>query len=154
MVTLFRFLATCPIIQPLVEFLYRSGWRRGEVIKLEWRDVHLSGKVVRLRIEDSKNKEARILPLSDRLWEIIQDRARVRRLDCPAEFHHDGYEIGGFKNSWATACKKSRLERNSGPRFKTLRCSQSLTGRRTGGSSNGDHRSQDSEHVPALPDRR
>jgi integrase len=97
-------------LQPLVEFLYRSGWRRGEAIKLEWRDVDLSGKVVRLRIENSKNKEARILPLTGRLWEIIQDRARVRRLDCPAVFHHDGHKIGGFKKSWATACKKSGLE--------------------------------------------
>jgi integrase len=50
------------------------------------------------------------LPLTGRLWEIIQDRVRVRRLDCPAVFHHDGYKIGGFKKSWATACKKSGLE--------------------------------------------
>jgi Phage integrase family len=35
---------------------------------------------------------------------------RVRRLDCPAVFHHDGYKIGGFKKSWATECKKNGLE--------------------------------------------
>lgn len=97
-------------LQPLVEFLYLSGWRKGEAVKLEWRDVDLSGKVVRLRIENSKNKEARILPLTGRLWEVIQDRAKVRRLDCPSVFHHDGHKIGEFKKSWATACKRSGLE--------------------------------------------
>jgi len=42
-------------LQPLVEFLYLCGWRKGEAIKLEWRDVDLAGRVVRLRIENSKN---------------------------------------------------------------------------------------------------
>jgi integrase len=50
-------------LRPLVEFLYLSGWRKGEAAKLEWRDVDLNDKSVRLRIENSKNKEARILPL-------------------------------------------------------------------------------------------
>ena len=81
-------------LKPLVGFLYFSGWRKGEALKLEWRDVDLSGKVARLRIENSKNKEARILPLTGRLWEIIQERARERRLDCPFVFHHEGRKLG------------------------------------------------------------
>src|SRR5262249_30010820 len=40
-------------LQPVVEFLYLSGWRKGEAVKLEWRDVDLQGNVVRLRIENS-----------------------------------------------------------------------------------------------------
>ena len=40
----------------------------------------------------------------------MQDRAKARRLDCPSVFHQDGHKIGEFKNSWATACKKSGLE--------------------------------------------
>jgi len=97
-------------LPPLVEFLYLSGWRKGAAVKLEWRDVDISGRVVRLRIENSKNKEARILPLTGSLWEVIQDRAKLRRLDCPAVFHRDGHKIGEFKTSWATGCKKSGLK--------------------------------------------
>lgn len=97
-------------LKPLVEFLYLSGWRKGEALKLEWRDVDLSGKVVRLRIENSKNKEARVLPLTGKLWEIIQDRAKERRLDCPFVFHHEGQKVGEFKKAWKTACKRSGLE--------------------------------------------
>ena len=97
-------------LQPLVEFLYLSGWRKGEARKLEWRDVDLSSKVVRLRIENSKNKESRVLPLTDRLWEIIQEQSKVRRLDCPYVFHHEGQKIGDFRKAWKTACKKSGRE--------------------------------------------
>ena len=97
-------------LKPLVGFLYFSGWRKGEALKLEWRDVDLSGKVVRLRSENSKNKEARILPLTGRLWEIIQERARERRLDCPSVFHHESRKLGEFKKAWKTACKRSGHE--------------------------------------------
>jgi integrase len=62
---------------------------------------------VRLRIENSKNKQARILPLTGRLREVIQDRERVRRLDSPAVFHHEGYKIGGVKKSWRQHAKKA-----------------------------------------------
>jgi len=96
-------------LKPVVEFLYLSGWRKGEVLKLEWRDADLQGRVIRLRIENSKNKERRVLPLAGRLWEIIQDRARERRLDCPYVFHHNGQKIGEFRKSWKTACKLSGL---------------------------------------------
>jgi integrase len=96
--------------QPIVEFLYFSGWRKGEAVKLEWRDLDLHGKVVRLRIENSKNKEARVLPLTGRLLELIQAQAQRRRLDCPFVFHSDGRKIGDFRKAWKTACKQSGLE--------------------------------------------
>ena len=96
-------------LQPIVEFLYLSGWRKGEAVKLEWRDVDLEGNVVRLRIENSKNKEARILPLTGRLWEVMQQRATERRLECPYVFHHEAQKIGDFRKAWKTACKKSGL---------------------------------------------
>jgi integrase len=87
-----------------VEFLYLSGWRKGEAVKLEWRDVDLSGRVVRLRIENSKNKEARILPLTGRLFEIIEQRKNERRLDCPYVFHLKGKRIKEFRKTWRAAC--------------------------------------------------
>ena len=50
-----------------VTFLYLSGWRVSEMRALEWRDVDLAGRVVRLRPEISKNKDGRLLPLSGEL---------------------------------------------------------------------------------------
>lgn len=97
-------------LSQVAEFLYLSGWRKGEALKLEWRDVDMQGRAVRLRIENSKNKEARVLPLTGRLWEIVQEQAKSRRLDCPYVFHREGRKIGDFKKAWATACKRSGLE--------------------------------------------
>jgi integrase len=97
-------------LQPIVEFLYLSGWRKGEARKLEWRDVDLQGNVVRLRIENSKNKEARVLPLTGRLLELIEAQAQLRRLDTQFVFHSEGRMIGDFRKAWKTACKKSGLD--------------------------------------------
>jgi hypothetical protein len=40
---------------------------------LEWRDIDLAGKVIRLRPEISKNKDGRLLPIkSGELLEIVE----------------------------------------------------------------------------------
>jgi integrase len=88
-----------------IMFLYLSGWRVGEMRALEWRDVDLHGKVVRLRPEISKNKDGRLLPLSSELLKIIEEAYHGRRLDCPLVFHRDGEPIGDFRKAWAKACR-------------------------------------------------
>jgi integrase len=98
-------------LKPLVEFLYQSGWRKGEGSRLEWRDVDLNGRIVRLRIENSKNKEARVLPLDGRLFEIMEERKRERRLDCPYVFHLKGNPIKEFRKTWRAACIAAGLGR-------------------------------------------
>ena len=50
-------------------FLYLSGWRVSEMRALEWRDVDVAGKVIRLRPEVSKNKDGRLLPIKGELLE-------------------------------------------------------------------------------------
>lgn len=77
---------------------------------LEWRDVDLSGKVVRLRPEISKNKDRRLLPLEGELVAVFARAKDLRRLDCPYVFHADGQKIGDFKKAWKTACKKAGIE--------------------------------------------
>ena len=91
-------------IKPIAEFLYLSGWRKGEALKLEWRDVDLQGRVVRLRIENSKNKEARVLPLTGKLLAVIQESLSRRRLDCVHVFHRNGKRIWDFRKAWRSAC--------------------------------------------------
>jgi integrase len=94
-----------------VTFLYLSGWRLGEMKALEWRDVDLAGKVVRLRPEISKNKDGRVLPLSGEPLEIVERAHARRRFDCPFVFHRDGDLIGDFRKAWSNACKAAGLAR-------------------------------------------
>ena len=98
-------------LKPLMEFLYLSGWRIGEAINLKWSDVDLEGKTVRLRIAHSKNKESRLLPLTGRLWELIQQRCKERRSDCPYVFHRDGKQIKDCYDAWRSACIRAGLGR-------------------------------------------
>ena len=70
----------------------------------------MHGRTARLKAEDSKNGEPWVLPLSGRLWEIIQVRAKTLRLDCPYVFHQEGKKIGDFRKTWKAACRKARRE--------------------------------------------
>ena len=109
-----------PRDKAFVSMLYELGARIGEIGALSIKDmtrdrygylIDLEGKTARLRIENSKNKEPWVVPLAGRLWEIVQECLRERRLDCPYVFHHNGRKIGDFKKSWKTACIKSGLGR-------------------------------------------
>jgi integrase len=96
-------------LQALVEFLYYGGWRKSAARNLEWKEIDMHGRTARLKAEDSKNDEPWVLPLAGRLWEIVQARAKARRLDCPFVFHQDGQKIGDFRKAWQTACVAAEL---------------------------------------------
>jgi len=88
-----------------IRFLFLSGWRKMEMVTLEWRDVDISAGMVRLRAEQSKNDEARALPLTGELLAIIERAHEARSLACPRVFQHDGAPLGSFRKAWASACK-------------------------------------------------
>lgn len=92
-----------------ISFLYLSGWRVSEMKALEWRDIDVAGKVIRLRPELSKNKRGRVLPLSGELADVIERASDARRLDCPFVFHVAGRPLVDFRGSWSAACKAAGL---------------------------------------------
>jgi integrase len=98
-------------LRDAISFLYLTGWRLSEMQSLEWRDVDLAGKVVRLRAENSKNEDSREVPFSlvPELGEIVARARDNRRLDCRFVFHRDGHPLRDFRGSWAAACTKAGL---------------------------------------------
>ena len=48
-----------------------------------------------------------MLPLTGRLWEIIQEQAKRCIAECPFVFHHQGSQIGDFRKAWKRACKEA-----------------------------------------------
>jgi integrase len=82
----------------LAEFLFWSGWRRGEAIGLRWSNVDLGAGII--RIETTKSGEPRTLPdaAQKELGAIV-----------PWVFHRDGQPIRHFRRSWITACVKAGL---------------------------------------------
>jgi len=99
-------------VAAVAEFLYWTGWRKGEALALEWRMVDLKAGII--RIEDSKNGEPRTLPfraLPDLAALIERQRERTsaveqaRGIIVRHVFHRDGEPVRSFRRSWATACK-------------------------------------------------
>lgn len=97
---------------------YLTGWRRGEIASLRWKDVDREGRTIALSWRASKNRRPRRIALAGELWEIIERRWAARGVegtqDAPARisdlvFHRGGRPIGDFRKAWASACKAAGL---------------------------------------------
>ncbi len=88
-------------------FGYLSGWRRGEVIHMTWRQVDLATGTIRLDASQSKNGEARILAFAQGspLDGLLREQHAQRRLDCPHVFHRNGKPLRSFYAAWRKAAK-------------------------------------------------
>jgi integrase len=93
----------------VLDFGYYSGWRRGEILSLEWRDVDRPAGVIRLRPEVSKTREGRVLVLSAPLRTLIDQRWQARAIGCPYVFHESGRPLENIKRVWRRACKAAGL---------------------------------------------
>jgi integrase len=94
---------------PGCQWSYATGQRKNEVASLRW-DM-LDGDTLRIPGNVCKNRQARNLPLSAELMQIIERRKRVARVKVNGTvrmvefiFHRDGSPIREFRKSWRTAC--------------------------------------------------
>jgi len=103
-------------VAAVAEFLFWSGWRRGEVLSLEWRHVDLKAGII--RIETSKNDEPRTLPfkvLPDLAALIERQRERTSAVEQARGvivrhvFHRDGKPVRSFRRAWLSACTAAGL---------------------------------------------
>lgn len=58
--------------KPLIVFLYFCGVRLGEALQIEWSQVRLEEGLIRLEEEQTKNSEARTVPLTDVLITMLE----------------------------------------------------------------------------------
>jgi integrase len=100
-------------LRPPLTFAYYTGCRRSEILGLEWSQVDLAERVVRLEPGTTKNDEARNLPLTTELYEVLSMQRSIRDTKFPAcpwvFFSESGGKIGRFQRSWRTACKAAAL---------------------------------------------
>ena len=101
-----RVLATLPaVLADVALFAFLSSWRKGEILSLQWATV--TDDCIRLAAEDSKEREARSLPLVGELRALI---ARRRAEACgPLVFHRNGKVITDFRDRWERATKLAGL---------------------------------------------
>ena len=96
-------------LKVFVEFLYLTSWRTGEARTLEWNDVDLRERTIRLKPEHSKNGKARLIKMSDSLYQVMEQAALERRPSCPNVFHRKGKPLVDCRRAWGNACKAAGL---------------------------------------------
>ncbi|MBM3218296.1 MAG: site-specific integrase [Candidatus Rokubacteria bacterium] len=105
-------------LRDVARFGYLTGWRRGEITTLEWRDVDLDAGTITLRREESKNKQPRVVPflvvpddggltIFGALGELVAKRVKARTVAGDGArfvFHRNGRRLRDFRGAWEAAC--------------------------------------------------
>lgn len=92
----------------MIRFLFFTGCRRGEAFKLEWRDIDLRSRLIKLR--EPKGGKDVSLPLNQFAVRVLSSQREITGkgpLVFPAE--HDGMRIGGSWHKWVQIKKKAGL---------------------------------------------
>lgn len=97
------FLALRNDVADAVEFLLKSGWRRGEVLGLQWADVNFPRKTAVTRI---KGGDIVIRPLTTALVEILARQPQVK---------DESGQVVPFVFTYV--CQQSRGDRRKGKRY-------------------------------------
>lgn len=104
-------------IRPVITFAYYTGCRKGEILALTWSQVDLSERIARLEPGETKNDEARTIPLAADLYEMLKLQKQTRDTYFPKSpwvFSRNGEPILEFKNSWTSAYKTAGLVNDGG----------------------------------------
>jgi integrase len=85
-----------------VTFLYHCGGRSGEAKQIEWTQVNLAGRLIRLEDDQTKNNEARTVPLPAVLVMLLQEiEPKTGRV----------FNTTNLRKEWQKACAACGLGR-------------------------------------------
>ena len=87
-------------LRPLITFLYYCGVRLGEAKHIEWSQVDLDAKLIRLEEDQTKNEEARNIPLPDVLINMLR---RANPKEGPV------FDATNLRKAWRRACVSAGL---------------------------------------------
>ena len=109
-------------LKPVDKFVYITGWRKSEIVNLEWRQVDFTGRgSVRLETGTTKNGKGREIPMVRELHEVLEDQRasadevqrETGRIIPWVFFYTNGNQVGkcvgDFRKTWGVACMKAGL---------------------------------------------
>jgi integrase len=88
--------------------------RRGEVLGLQWTQVDFDERTVTLNPGETKNGEARLLPMAEEVYQTLLAQKKLRDEKFPTcEYvffnHRTGEPVRSFRTGWKNACKRVSL---------------------------------------------
>ncbi len=98
-------------LRPLILFLYWCGVRKGEALQIEWSQVDLDARLIRLEEEQTKNAEPRVIPLPS----VVVDALRGLTPKLGRVFSDTN-----LRTEWERACAACGLgirEKIEGPEY-------------------------------------
>lgn len=99
-------------LRDVVLFGFLTGWRKSEILGLEWANVNRAGAVIRLVPEQNKGRTVRVLALQGEMARLIERRWQARKINGSLSqhvFHRDGRRIGKMRLKWLKACHEAGL---------------------------------------------
>jgi integrase len=96
------------VLRDMAHFAYLTGWRKTQIARLEWGNVH--SDVIRLTGTTVKHKDVQVLSLTGELAAIIERRRAARHPETPWVFHHNGKPFRNFRATWKQALAKAGVE--------------------------------------------
>lgn len=98
-------------VQPLLQTGYYAGMRLAEILNLRWSNIDLVEKFIHLFAGETKNDEARDIPMIDGLPEMFESLSRANPKAGPNDlvFLSEGKPIKSFIKAWRNACVKAAI---------------------------------------------
>jgi integrase len=86
---------------------YYTGMRKSEILGLTWGKVDLKNRVIRLEAKDTKDREPRVIPICDELYEVL--RKIPRDIRDPHVFSFRGKPVNDIRAGLREACKEAGI---------------------------------------------
>lgn len=96
-----------PHTRAIVATGYYTGMRRGEVLNLTWDHIDMKGRVIRLTASETKDREARMIPICDGLYGILKDIPRA--IHDSHVFLFKGKPIRDVRTALRNACAEAGI---------------------------------------------
>ena len=91
-------------LRAMFETAYTYGWRDAELKNLRVRQVDLLNRTIRLDPSDTKNREGRIVVITETLHSLIASCVAGKLTDDYVFTRDNGKPVRDFRESWANIC--------------------------------------------------
>jgi integrase len=86
---------------------YLTGIRKGELLAIQWHQVDFEASIITLEKGETKNKDARSVPILSGDMSDLLHAARTAHPSAQYVFNREGERIKDFRRAWADACNRA-----------------------------------------------
>jgi len=110
-----------PHLKPILKIALITGMRRGEILKMQWKDINFRLGTIRIPKENSKSKKERVIPIDSILFNVLD--SIEKKGDYVFMNNWSGKRRKNVNDAFRTACKRAGIEsgRKKGLTFHDLR---------------------------------